>query len=281
MSKWNLATMDRDIGQMIGRPLQEAMAHGINNDIIHGGMVSGQTALQSVYAMSATKNCTLGTKLREKETGREFDYARAGGVNLSKALMTQSAVPVANYLEQVQTAYGWAVGATSGYILITTGATPAVDYFADGNVVVNQGTGIGGMFPILSNTSHATILYVELKPGHPVNVAWVAASELSLIKNPFSDTIVCPVTTLTAPPAGVPIIDVTACYYYWSQVKGPCPLLVDTGDTITIGEPVGAAGTNAVAGAIGVATTVEGHYGRAMTIATAGEPAIINLDLGL
>ena len=281
MSKWDLASLDRNTAQMIGRPLQEAMAHGINNNIIHGGLVTGQTAIQSVYAQSATKNCTLGTKLREVDTGREFCYSRAGGVALARGYMTESAVAVANYDNEVQTAYGWAVGATSGYVLITTGATPAADYFADGWLCVQDGTGEAQAYPILSNTSHATILYITLKPGHSVVTAWPAESELTLLKNPFDSTIVAPVTTLTACPAGVPIVPVTECYYYWSQVKGPCPMFVDTGDTITIGEPVGAAGTNAVAGAVGVATTIEGRYGRAMSIAAQGECAMINLDLGL
>lgn len=281
MSKRDLAGIDTDMFTPIGRLLQQAFAHGINCDIIHGGLESGQTALQSIYEQSATQNCMLGTKMREVETGREFIYSQAGTVALGKALMTISLPVVNNYINQVQTGYGWAVGATSGNILITTAATPAANYFKDGWLVVNKGTGLGQCYPVATSSSHATIIAVTLKTGHSVITAWPEGSECSLVRNPFKGTLVAPVTTLTAPPAGVPIIAVTEAYYYWSQVKGPCAMTVDTGDTITIGEPVGSAGTNAVAGAVGIATTLEGHYGRAMTIGTADETCLINLDLGL
>jgi hypothetical protein len=55
-------------------------------------------------------------------------------------------------------------------------------------------------------------------------------------------------------------------------------MYVDTGDTLTIGEPVGSPGTNAVAGAVGGATTLEGRYGKAMSIGAADEIALINLN---
>ncbi len=281
MSKRDLAGMDADMFTPIGRVLQQAFAHGLDCNIIHGGLETGQTALQSIYAQAATQNCVLGTKLAEKETGREFIYSQAGSVALGKALMTISLPPVSNYLDELQTAYGWAIGATSGNILITTGATPAANYFKDGWLVVNKGTGLGQCYPIATSSSHATIIAVTLKSGHSVITAWPAASEVSLVKSAFRATIVAPVSTLTAPPAGVPIIAVTEAYYFWAQVKGPCAMTVDTGDTLTVGEPVGSPGTNAVAGAVGIATTVEGHYGRAMTIATADETALINLDFGL
>lgn len=281
MSKRNLANIDADMFSPIGRLLQQGFAHGLDCDIVQGGLESGQTALQSIYAQAAVQNCAIGSKLVEKESGREFIYTQAGSVNLSKALMTISLPPVSNYLDIAQTAYGWAVGDSSGNVLITTGATPATDYFKDGWLVVNKGTGLGQCYPILSSSSHATIVAVVLKSGHVVITAWPEASEVSLVKNVFRDVIVAPVTTLTATPAGVPIIDVTATYFYWNQVKGPCAMTVDTGDSLTIGEPVGAAGTNAVAGAVGVASTLEGHYGRAMTLATGDETCLVNLDLGL
>lgn len=281
MSKRDLSAIDAGIGSMANQGLQQAFAHGIDCDIIHGGLETGQTSLQSIYAQAATQNCVLGTRLREKETGREFIYSKAGSVALGKALMTASLAPVSNYLDEVQTAYGWAVGATSGNILITTGATPAANYFKDGWLVVNKGTGLGQCYPIATSGSHATIIAVTLKSGHSVITAWAATSEVSLVKSPYMDTIVAPVTTMTAPAIGVPLIAVTATYFYWAQVKGPCALTVDTGDTIVIGEPVSSADTGAVAGACGIRTTTESSWGRAMTIATADETALIYLDLGL
>jgi len=66
--------------------------------------------------------------------------------------------------------------------------------------------------------------------------------------------------------------------YFWAQVKGACPMYVDTGDTLVIGEGVCNGGT--VAGACGIAITLKTHWGVAMTIGAAGEIACIDLDLG-
>lgn len=282
MVRQNLAAMDRDIAQMVGRPLQEAFAHGIDCDIIHGGLLSGQSTVQSIYAEAASQNCILGSKLRENETGREFCYSQAGAVPLGVAYMTISAPTISNYLDELQTGYAWAIDDTEGTVLITGGQTPVVNYFKDGWMVIVKDTGLGYAYPILTSGSHATIISITLKTGHPVIIATEdAVTEISLVKSPFKAVVVAPVSTLTAAPAGVPLVAVQALYFFWAQVKGPCPMYVDTGDTIVIGEPVGSPSTSGVTGTCGIGVTTEGHYGRAMTIATADEVALINLDLGL
>lgn len=241
------------------------------------GLLAGKTT-QTVFEISATANYPLGTKVKFPDR-REFIYCKAGGVELAPALMCQAPVQVANYTEQVQTAYGWSKGATTGTILITTGATPAANAWAEGYMIVNKGTGLGQAYRIKSNTSHATIPTVVLYD--PIVTAFAATSEITIVASPFNGTIVAPATTLTGIPVGVPLLTVTLGYYYWSQVKGPCAMTVDTGDTVVIGEPVGSAGTNAVAGAIGVGVTTEGHYGRLMSLNVADETALVWLDLGL
>jgi len=75
MSKRNLATMDTDMFTPIGRLLQQAMAHGITNDMIFGGLETGQTALQALNAVSLTQNCALETR-RITWDGRVYKYAR-------------------------------------------------------------------------------------------------------------------------------------------------------------------------------------------------------------
>jgi len=272
----DLSGLDTDINQALGRVIQQAFKYGIDCDIIHGGLLEGCVE-QGIYEQSATQKYVIGSKRRLPD-GREFIYAKAGGVALGKALMCEGPVGISNYREQVQTGYGWAAGAKSGTILITTGATPAVDAWKDGYMVVNKGTGLGQLHKIKSNTSHATIPTVTLYDA--IVAAFAATAEVTIIANPFNGTIVCPVTTLTSPPAGIPLIAVDIGYYYWSQVKGPAPITVDTGDTLVIGEPCASAGTNAVAGAAGPAVTLEGHYGKVLYIGTADEIAIVQLDLG-
>lgn len=246
-------------------------------DIVQSGLLASQ-ATQNIYTQSVTQKYPLGSKLTMADR-REFIYSKAGVTALGKALMCQAPVQITNYSEQVQTGYGWASAATTGTILITTGATPAADAWKDGWMIVNKGTGLGQAYKIKSNTSHATIPTVTLYDA--IVTAFAATSEITIVSNPFNGAIVCPVTTVTGIPIGVPVIAVTEAYYYFGQVKGPCPMTVDTGDTVVIGEPVGAAGINAVAGAIGIATTLEGRYGRLMSLNVADETALVWLDLGL
>lgn len=77
MTRQNLAQLDRDIGQMLSRPLQEAMAHGIENDMIFGGLVAEQSAIQGLCVAQAVQNCLVSTR-RVTWDGRVFRYSGAG-----------------------------------------------------------------------------------------------------------------------------------------------------------------------------------------------------------
>jgi hypothetical protein len=77
----------------------------------------------------------------------------------------------------------------------------------------------------------------------------------------------------------VPLIGVTIAYYYWSQTVGPAPVIVDTGETIVVGQPVGLPATSAVPGACGVNVTITTRWGRVMFVAAAAEAALIDLQL--
>ena len=79
MSRRNLATLDRDMFQGLGRILQEAMSHGVENDMIFGGLMSGQSALQGLHVESATQNCKIGTR-RVRWDGRVYRYGRATNI---------------------------------------------------------------------------------------------------------------------------------------------------------------------------------------------------------
>jgi hypothetical protein len=271
--------IDRDIFQGLSRVLNDGFSHGLNFNLVTGGLETGQTALQSVFAESAVQNCALGSLLMEPVTGRWYKYSKAGGSGLAVGLMCQAAEPVTNYEDEVQTGFGMAAGATSGTILITTGATPAVNLFKDGWLVTNDGPGEGYAYPIATSGSHATQIAITLKSGYSIIVAFDATSDVSLVPNPQQGTIVVPVTTPTAGFAGVPAIAVTANYFYWSQIKGPCPMFVDTGDSVAIGDPVGVPATNAVPGAIGVAVTAKQRYGTVRMVGAADEIALVDLDL--
>ncbi|MBA7588162.1 hypothetical protein ES708_30212 [subsurface metagenome] len=72
----DLSTIDRNIGQMWSRLIQEASADGITNDMIYGGLVTGQTVLQPLNVAQTTQNCLVPTR-RVTWEGRVFKYGRA------------------------------------------------------------------------------------------------------------------------------------------------------------------------------------------------------------
>lgn len=264
-----------NIGQMVSRRIQEAFKYGIDCSIISGGLLPGGVE-QGIYAQSITQNYYLGSKLRMTD-GREFIYCKAGSGGAAIGTMNQAEAPLSNWEDEVQTAYGWAAGAKSGTVLITTGSGLTVNEWKDGFMHVVSGTNVGQCHKIASNTAHETIPTVTLYD--PILAAIAAADHLTITKCRFLDTIVVPTGALTGRETGVPLLAITAAYYYWSQVKGPAPLLVDTGGALVIGDPVGNGAS--VAGACDIATTIKGHWGRVLSVAAATEYAIIDLDLGL
>ena len=271
--------LNNSISTAVNTPLSEVVHglfnYGIDGDIISGGMLGNTNP--DVYAESAAALATIGTRLRMKD-GREFIYCRNGAAEIGIAKMGQAEAPTGNWNEVAQASHGWSVGDTSGSIVLT-GTAPAVNEFAEGWMVVNKGTGIGQCYRISTNTSHATLPSISLYD--PIITAFPEGSEVTIIKSNFADTIVVATGGLTAVAVGVPLITVTACYYYWSQVKGPAPLIVDTDETVIIGLPVTCPATCAVAGTCGPAVTLENHYGHCMFVAAAAEPAVVNLDLGI
>jgi len=269
------------INTAVNYPLSEHLYrlfnYGIDGTIISGKM--WHNVPPDIYGESVTQLADIGTKIRLRG-GREFIYCKNGVAEIGIAKMGQAEANTSQWVDETQTAYGWTAGDTENTCLITTGATPTADEWKNGWMIQTNGTGLGQMYRILSNTSHATLPVVTLYDAVITDIP--AAGQLSFLKSNFLDTIVVDKTAgLTAIAVGVPLITVTASYYYWSQTKGPAPLTVDTGDTVAIGFPVTHPATAAVDGTCGPCVTLENRYGNVMYIAAGDKIAIVNLDLGL
>ena len=271
--KRNLADLSRANNSGIGRVLQEAFDHGIDNDIIQKGLISGGSK-QGIYEVSATKNYELGS-FRKVKDGRSFVYCLAGAAALAPGAMCQSPAPTAGWETTTQAGFGFAAKATTGTILTTT--TVAANAWADGYMAVTSGTNVGQMYRIVSNTAHATEVPVVLADA--VVLAIAVADTISVIANPCNGTIIVPAGALTSATIGVPLVDVPLANYYWSQVRGIAPLLVDTSETIIIGECVGIPATASADGACGVHVTTDEIWGRVLSVSAAAAYAIIDLTL--
>jgi len=239
--------------------------------------------LQSIYESSVTQNYMLGTKF-EANDGRVFRYSKAGGTALVQAYMTQTAVKDSKFVEIAQTGHAQAVGYKQISVLCTTGSAAGENDFSGGWLVCNKVSPavLGDIYHIAASKLQSTDTILDLELTTPWRTAMLATGEISLNYSRFFKTVVLPATTATAQPAGVPLCAVPIGYYYWSQVKGPAPVVKDAGDTLVIGAYAGVPATDAAAGTCGNATATAYAfpvYGRVMSLGDDSEPALIDLCL--
>ena len=196
---------------------------------------------QGLYEQLSDQKETLGCP-RWTDDGRFFRYAAAGSSSLAAGKMGIAPTVVAHHINKSVAAA--AIGDMS--VDLTVGATlVSLDQYKDGWLMVNDGTGQGHSYPISGNsacTSEGTTT-VQLKD--PIRVALVASatSEASLFYNPYD--AVTESTTQTSLPVGVPLVAVTAAYFYWAQTGGIANCLIEgtpaVGTRMILSDSVGGA----------------------------------------
>lgn len=226
--------------------------------------------IQGLYEISSTAKLLPGTRV-DLADGRSFVYGQAGASDLAAAKITQSPIPSANWDNQATTVTQ-AVGDMQ--VSVTFGGAVTANFFAGGFLLVNDETGEGNIYPIRSHAAGTTGVVVYLNEKLR-SVITAGTTEVTLYPHPCTGLIVAP-TTLTAALCGVPLVAVTAAYYAWFQVKGPCPVLVAA--TLNLALPC-EVGTTA-GGVIPSAETTFGPVvGLPLILAAATEYALINLAI--
>ena len=181
---------------------------------------------QGVYQISSTAKETLGT-LRILADGRKFRYAKAGATALSPGKMSVAADVAAAVLNKACPAT--AVGETV-LTLTTASATYAEDYFKGGAMHINDEAGEGHAYPIVGSSAVSAGTSIVVTLEEPIKVALTTSSEFTLVHSPWMATVES--TTEESLPVGIPPVDVTAAYYYWSQTGGPAIALYDGNNAI-------------------------------------------------
>ena len=239
---------------------------------------------RNIWTPTADKKFPLGA-LAEARDGRLWRYCENSGATLAIATLHQSAVETANwtYTAQTNTPDVWVAG--DKIITVVSDTAFAVHDLIDGYVYVPDGTGQGNMYIIkdnkvsTSNASSGSDTIIEIADTGGIRTAIVAASDVTLWKNKYKDILIYP-TDPTGPCTGVSMTSITADYFFWSQVKGYCPV-INGSETVVIGDIV-CAGTN-TAGAIGLADvaadgdTIIGYCAKASTATS--DYAIIDLTI--
>ena len=175
---------------------------------------------QGLYEISATATEIVGT-IREDQFGRKFRYAKAGATALAPGKQTTSPLLNTDWTNKVVDG-DYAVGATQITFDVTdvdTDALPA-DYFRGGQLQINDAAGEGTWYHILHSTAiddGDTSCTVTLAEG--IKVALTDdTSEVTPVPSPWMATVISSTETYVA--TGVPLVTVTANYYYWSQTGG-------------------------------------------------------------
>ena len=229
---------------------------------------------QDIFKASLTQMHPLDT-IMVLQDGRTFAYAKAGASDLAVGKLTQSAVPVSNDSNRAVFAAA-AVG--DSRIRVTLGGAVTADYYKDGWMHVNDcgsSTGEGCIYRVLGHGAGTTGVMFDL--DDPIRVALTTSSEVTFMANRQNGVVITDVASvITSAPAGVPAIGVTAAYYFWNQVKGPCCVL--TSGTLVIGNKVCPLTVN---GAVAPCASddIIGSVGRVMAVNADGEYSLINLHI--
>lgn len=231
---------------------------------------------QGIRQESSTQNHAIGSQFRDFRTGqtRLFRYVKVGASGVSRGQLMQAPAPIANHQEHVGGAgTTGAIGSLEVQVGLTVTTALTADQYVNGMIHFNKVTGLGGFYPIKEHTDSITPL---ITLHEPLDEAIDTTTEITLSLNPYAGIIVAP-TTLTAPVVGVPVTDLTAAYYAWIQTSGDVALLVDTGETLVIGEAVGYPAAIAVAGAVGVGAVTDPIIGYVRSVNAAAEYALVRI----
>jgi hypothetical protein len=177
---------------------------------------------QGIYQTSSTRKETVGI-LRILQDGRKFRYAKAGTSNISAGKLQMPAAVAAAVVNK--TSIAAAIG-TMQLTLTIASATYAEDYFKGGFLQINDAAGEGIQYPIESSTAVAAGTSITIALSEGIKVALTASSEFSLIHNPWMATVESATEENT--PVGIPVVAVTAAYYYWCQTSGMAIALSDS-----------------------------------------------------
>jgi len=219
------------------------MSYDNYQNLYRRNMLAEPTQLYSdrdLWTPTSDQKFMLGCQFRTND-GRAFRYAKAGGLGLSKCLITASPPKDAQAITStIQTAYGASAGAKQFDVLLSTGNAWANNYLRDGVLLVSDGgTAMGDCYRIKDNiwSTSDTVMKVEIADAGGLRNAIAATDDVILFANKNWNTVVAP-TNATGTLVGVPLVGVTANYYYWAQYRGVAPVLTDGTDTIVDGDAV-------------------------------------------
>lgn len=237
----------------------------------------------------------LGSKWAT-EDGRILTIASNAATALVSGVLVQSTAEVTafqNLAMTVPTAQPATVG--TNLVLVTNGATVLnVNQYAGGYFIVGAGTGIGQTLKIASHAAAAASATFVVTLEDPIQVTLDATSTVSLMANPYKQTVISPATTVTGGTAGATIYPVPAAtlptfnattglavtagtpQYYYLVTHGPAAVISDS-SAPAIGLPIS---TSVVtAGRFGTGSLSHSIIGNTLQTSTSAKASLVYLTL--
>ena len=169
----------------------------------------------------AQLSASLG-QVRELDDGRKFRLCKNGTVALVAGVLTQSPVQD-GYDDALVVNTAAAIGDKEIEVTTTSGhGGYDANALKDGYLVVNLGSGdIGTFYKIKSNDAMVSTVTATITLYDGLTTVLAATTnEVSICANPYSGVVL---DANSAPLVGVPLIAVTAAYYFWAQFDGIGP----------------------------------------------------------
>ena len=174
---------------------------------------------------STSKQETLGARGQTAD-GRRFVYALSdSSAGLAAGKLGVAAAVTANHVNRsLDSTSPVAVGST--YVVVSVGATAVTaDQYADGYLIVRDGTGKGQALRISGNASVSSAGgAVRVQLADPVAITLSTSDSKVDLASPFSGVVAS--TTLSRA-IGVPLVTLAAGEYGWLQTNGTAAVLSD------------------------------------------------------
>lgn len=241
----DLSAIDRNIGQMWSRLIQEAFKHGIDCDIIHGGLLAGRPE-QGLYEVSATQNYLMGSR-RVAPGGQVYRYAKASNIITSCKYGVKFWALSSDGIESTLSQ-----GQEKGDMSILIAGDFAKDELRGGSLIIHVADGLEQQRVITGNTV-ASDGKITIYLRDPLSADIASGTYTEVYPNPYAN-VYCfylggghPAGAFSSV-AGMPnVITAAVNQYLWIQTWGPIWI-----------NPYGVAGNNPVAD---VRTVVFDHEG--------------------
>lgn len=181
------------------------------------------------------------------DDGRLYRWSQSGSVALSTGRLLQQAVVVSGHGNNLAVQAASAIGDRT---VALTNSTTAItlDQYAGGFLTINDAgadAGEGLIYRIKSHPAESTgsgTVIITLADDDGIVVALTTNGQAGLRKHPHDEVLVNP-TTPTGIVVGVCGMPVTADFYFWAQVRGSCPVLIN--GVVIVGLQVTAGATTA------------------------------------